>query len=269
MSAPESSPALSSRVAVVTGASSGIGAAIAARLAEAGAAVVINARRAKILHTLAAELAARHSARCAVVAGDAADPEVIRRLLDTARERFGREADCVVVNAGRGLAGSTMTSDMGQWEELYRTNLLGAARLMRAACVRMLGAERAGASPAPDWRARARDLVVLGSTVGRHLSPFSSFYGSSKFALHSLAEALRREVCGSGIRVTLIEPGIVRTGFQDAAGYDPAGFGAHMEKIGPVLEADDVARLIPFIVAQPAHVHVCDVVVRPTRQDYP
>jgi NADP-dependent 3-hydroxy acid dehydrogenase YdfG len=105
--------------------------------------------------------------------------------------------------------------------------------------------------------------------VGRHISPFSSMYGSTKFALHSLTEALRREVGPKGVRVTVVEPAVVKSEFQSVAGYDAGTFGAFMEKIGPVLEPGDVARAIGFVLEQPSNVHLYDVALRPTRQDYP
>ena len=114
-----------------------------------------------------------------------------------------------------------------------------------------------------------RDIVVLGSTVGRHISPFSSMYGSTKFAVNSLAEAARRELGPKGIRVTLVEPGFVVSEFQGVAGYDPEWFKGVVERIGPVLTPADVARTVGFIVSQPAAVHINDIVIRPTRQDYP
>jgi NADP-dependent 3-hydroxy acid dehydrogenase YdfG len=119
------------------------------------------------------------------------------------------------------------------------------------------------------WLGRPRDIVVLGSTVGRHISPFSSMYGSTKFAVGSLAEALRRELAPKGVRVCLIEPGIVRSEFQRVAGYDADTFGAFMESIGPVLEPDDIADLIAFICSRRAHVSLGDAVIRGTRQEYP
>src|SRR5690606_28995021 len=114
----------------------GIGEAIARDLALGGAGVVINARREDRLRELAKELG---EARTVVVAGDAASDETIRRMLDAAKERFGREADLVVANAGRGLRGGVYDSDPAQWEEIFRVNLLGVARLIRAAAERMAG----------------------------------------------------------------------------------------------------------------------------------
>ncbi len=256
---------LADRTAVLTGASAGIGRAIAEDLARRGASVVINARREGPLHELAEAVNAEVGREAVVcLAGDAAQLTTIQRLLDRAKDHFGHQADLVVVNAGRGLAGSVMTSDMAQWEDMVTTNLLGAARLMREAGTRMV------ASAANEtWPGKPRDIVVLGSTVGRHISPFSSMYGATKFGVNSLAEAQRRELGPKGVRVSLIEPGIVKSEFQAVAGYDEKSFGDLMEKFSPVLEPDDVARTIAFICAQPAGVHVCDVMIRGTRQDYP
>jgi NADP-dependent 3-hydroxy acid dehydrogenase YdfG len=269
---------LSSRIAIVTGASAGIGEAVARALAAAGASVVINARRADRLEALARSIGA---GRVATAPGDAADPATIAAMLDTARDRYAdrsRQADLVVVNAGRGLRGSVYDSDPEQCEEVISTNHLAAARLMRAAAERMLGAplvvKGPPAPPSPpappaDWLSRPRDIVVLGSTVGRHVSPFSSMYGSTKSAVHMLTESLRR-LCGPrGVRVTLVEPGVVKSEFQEVAGYDAASFGAFMDSIAPVLSPEDVARAVAFIVSQPAGVHVNDLMIRPTRQEYP
>lgn len=269
---------LTGRIAVVTGASAGIGAAVARSLAAGGASVVVNARRRDRLDGLVRELGAE---RAAAVPGDAADEGVIAAMLDEARRRFGageREADLVVVNAGRGLRGSVYDSDPSQWEQVVRINLLGAARLLRAAAERMAGPVpiQQGPPPAPvpakpsaNWLDRPRDIIVLGSTVGRHISPFSSLYGSAKAGVHMLAESLRRLMAPRGVRVTLLEPGIVRSEFQGAAGYDPPSFGAFMDSIAPVLTPEDIAHLVMFVVTRPAGVHVCDVMIRPTRQEYP
>eukprot|EP00913_Durusdinium_trenchii_P006418 g6030.t1 len=194
---------LSERVSVITGASAGIGEAIARSLAAHGAGVILNARREDRLSRITEEINMQAgSGRALAVAGDAAESRTVEAVLNRAMDHFGREADLVVVNAGRGLDGSVLTSDPGLWDEMIRTNIVGAAKLMRAAAERMLGELKR-----EDWQARPRDIVVIGSNVGRHISPFSSMYGSTKFAVNSLAEALRREVGPKGIRVTLIEPG--------------------------------------------------------------
>jgi NADP-dependent 3-hydroxy acid dehydrogenase YdfG len=94
-------------------------------------------------------------------------------------------------------------------------------------------------------------------------------YGSTKASIHILTESLRRLMAPRGIRVSLLEPGIVRSEFQDVAGYDRASFGQFMDSISPVLTPEDVARTIVFMAGQPAGVHLNDVMIRPTRQEYP
>ncbi|ATS51818.2 SDR family NAD(P)-dependent oxidoreductase [Xanthomonas citri pv. phaseoli var. fuscans] len=111
-----------------------------------------------------------------------------------------------------------------------------------------------------------QDIVVIGSTVGRTLSAGNPVYGATKFALHSLVESLRQELASSLIRVTLIEPGFVRSGFQQSAGYDMNAFDTLERDLGPFLSAEDVARSIRFVLDQPPHVHIDDIRLRPTRQ---
>jgi NADP-dependent 3-hydroxy acid dehydrogenase YdfG len=130
-------------------------------------------------------------------------------------------------------------------------------------------ADRDAAPADGAWTRQPRDIVVLGSVVGRHVSPFSSMYGSTKFAVHSLAEALRREIGPKGVRVTLVEPAVVVSEFQQVAGYTDELVDGFNEKFGPLLVPSDIARSIAWVAAQPAHVHVSDIVVRATRQEYP
>lgn len=264
-----SSRELHGRIALITGSTAGIGLAIARDLAARGARVIINGRRAERVQEITTDLNRSHAKEpCAVgVPGDAADQVTIDALLAESRRAFGADPDLVVVNAGRGLSGSVITSNTDQWEEMIRTNLLGAALLIRSAAGRMLAeSDRLGLAK---WTERPRDIIVIGSVVGRHVSPFSSMYGATKFGVHGMTEGVRRELAPKGIRVSLIEPGFVVSEFQGVAGYEDAWFKGVVDRIGPVLEPEDVARTVAFIASQPARVHIGDVLIRPTRQDYP
>jgi NADP-dependent 3-hydroxy acid dehydrogenase YdfG len=248
-----------SRIAVVTGATSGIGEATARRFVDAGFGVIGNGRSGDKLAELEKELGDAFRG----VAGDAAEDGMVNKIMAAAEEHFGAVPDIVIVNAGRGLGGSVSTADLPQFDDVLRINVSGALALMKHAAQAMVTAQEKGF---PD---KAADIVVIGSVVGRHISPFSAVYGASKAAVHSLTEGLRREIGPKGVRVTLVEPGAVLTGFQDAAGYSQDMVEGFKEKWGPVLTGDDVAGAIYTVVSQPPHVHLSDVMVRPTRQDYP
>lgn len=247
------------RIAIVTGATSGIGEATSKKFVAAGFGVVGNGRNAAKLAELEKELG---SAFCGV-AGDAADNAVLDRLFTSAVDRFGKTVDIVVANAGRGLGGSVKDADLTEFEKLLKINVTGALALLQKAAQKMVDMQQNVFPKA------AADIVIIGSVVGRHISPFSAVYGSSKFAVHSLAEGLRREVGPKGVRVSLVEPGAVLSGFQAVAGYSDEMVQGFKDKFGPLLVGDDIADAIHYIVTRPPHVHVCDMVVRPTRQDYP
>lgn len=247
---------LAGKTAIVTGASSGIGRETALALAGEGAAVVLSARRGEALETLAGEIVAA-GGKALPVAGDAGEVADIDALLAAALawKDGGGKYDIVVVNAGRGLAGSLLTSDESQWETLYRINVLGAAHLLR----------RAGAYLKDRGTG---DIVAISSVVGRNISPVSGLYGSSKFAVSGMAEALRREICSSGVRVTTVMPGIVLSGFQKAAGYGDQ-YARFVEEMGKLLEPGDIAEGIRWLLTLPQHVHVNEIMIRPTGQSYP
>ncbi len=247
------------RIAIVTGTTSGIGEATMRKFVAAGFGVVGNGRNADKLAELEKEIGA---AFCSV-AGDAADHAVLDRLFKSTVDHFGQEADIVVANAGRGLGGSVKEADLAQFEDVLKINVSGALALIQTAARKMVERQQNGY---PD---SAADIVIIGSVVGRHISPFSAVYGASKFAVHALAEGLRREVGPKGVRVSLVEPGAVLSGFQAVAGYSDEMVNGFQETFGPLLIGDDIANAVHHIVTQPPHVHICDMVVRPTRQDYP
>lgn len=247
------------RVAIVTGATSGIGEAVVRKFIADGFAVVGNGRNADKLSALEKEFG---GAFCAVV-GDAADEAVLEQLFAAAQQQFARPADIVVVNAGRGLGGAVTNADLQQFEQVLKINVTGALALLKMAGNRLVSQQR------DTFPQTAADIVVIGSVVGRNVSPFSAVYGASKFAVHGLTEALRREIGPKGVRVTLIEPGAVLSGFQEVAGYSDELVQGFKDDSGPLLVGEDVAQAVHFVVTQPPHVHLSDVMIRPTRQQYP
>jgi NADP-dependent 3-hydroxy acid dehydrogenase YdfG len=250
------------RRAVVVGASAGIGRAIALRLAADGHNVVGVARRADLLE----ELVRQAPQRIAAYAGDIADVATIERSIGVCNSQFAGPADLFIFSAGKGLVASLLESEEGLWDELFRVNVLGTLNAMRAAGRHLVSQLAA----APSARAQCPlDIVVIGSVTGRHVSVFNPVYGSSKFAIGSATEALRQELCKHGIRVTLLEPGIVRTEYQAIAGYDMVDFNSYESEIGPFLSPEDIARCVSFFVQEPPHVNFGSVVVRPTGQVSP
>lgn len=245
------------RVVIVTGATSGIGEATARTLVAQGYGVVGNGRNGAKL----AELESQWGPHFHGVAGDVTDGALQERLFAAAVQHFGQAADAVVVNAGRGLGGSVTGVDLIRFDEILTLNVSAALSLMQKAVAHF--------QPLLDYPRRGADIVVLGSVVGRHISPFSAAYGATKFAVHALVEGLRREVGPWGIRATLVEPGLVLSGFQDGAGYSVEQVNQFKERFGPMLIGEDIAEAIHFILSRRPHVHVSDILIRPTRQDYP
>ena len=244
---------LAGKTAIVTGASAGIGRATVRALVESGARVIASARRMDRLRELAAELGMD---RVSTVKADASRPAEIDALVDKALQIGNGNLDIVIANAGHGLAGGLLSSDRSRWETMYQLNVIGVAHLMRKSAEIMI-------------RQQSGDIVALGSVVGVNISPFSGFYGSTKFAVTAMAEALRREICQHKVRVSVIKPAIVESEFQQVAGYTYDNFGKSVAKFGKLLLPEDVARAIVFMVSQPPHVHVNDLVIRPVGQDYP
>lgn len=223
------------RVFVITGASTGIGAATARQAVAAGHRVVLAARGADKLQALAAELGGDE--RALAVRTDVTDFAAQEALIGAATERFGR-VDVVFANAGFGAKRGFLEETPEFWRDMVLTNVLGAAYTIRAAL--------------PALRATGGHLLLTSSVAGRRALP-GSLYSATKHAVTAMAEALRLEVDGA-IRVTSIEPGAVDTPFFDSRPSIRA------------LDADDVARAVMYAVSQPAHVDVNEILVRPTAQ---
>ena len=224
------------RVLLITGASTGIGAATARQAVAAGYRVVLGARSEDKLTELAAELGGE--ARAIAQRCDVTDWDDQRALVAVALERFGR-LDAAFANAGFGAKRGFLEESVEHWRSMIDTNVLGPALTIRAAL--------------PHFREAGRGHVILtGSVAGRRAMP-GSLYSATKWAVTAMGEALRQEVSDSDIKVTLIEPGMVATAFFD----DP---------VEGALEADDIARSVIYVLSEPAHVDVNEVLIRPIRQ---
>jgi len=241
---------LAGKTAVVTGASSGIGTETARALAAAGAAVTLAARRADRLERLAVELGGE---KVAVQPTDMRREEDILRLFALARERFGG-VDILVNNAGLGRAAPLGSAPTELWREMLEVNVLGLAIATREAIQDM---ERRGV---------AGHVVHVSSMAGHRVpGPDSGVYSGTKFAVRAITEGLRQELRArkSPIRVSCVSPGYVDTEFAEVF----VGPGGTPQAPGiQTLTAMDVAGAVVWILSQPAHVEVHDVLVRPTAQ---
>ncbi len=220
------------RVFLITGASSGIGEATARHAAATGYRVVLGARSTEKLETLADELGGL------AVACDVTEWEQQEAMVERTLAEYGR-IDVAFANAGFGLGRSFKSETPERWREMVLTNVYGVALTIRACMDALI--ETKG------------HLLLTSSLAGRRPVP-GSLYSATKWAVTAMGEGARLELNGTGVRVTLIEPGMVDTPFFDER---PVG----------MLEADDVARVVMFAVSQPPHVDVNEILVRGTAQE--
>jgi NADP-dependent 3-hydroxy acid dehydrogenase YdfG len=244
---------LSGRVALVTGASSGIGEATAVALAEAGAAVAVGARRRDRLDGLAARLTDA-GAKVAALDLDVTDEASCRDAVARTGSELGG-LDVLVNNAGVMLLGTIVGADTEDWRRMLDTNVLGLMYMTHAAIDGMVD-QGSG------------DVVNISSTAGRTARAGVGVYNASKWAVNAFSESLRQEVTGRGVRVSLVEPGAVETELRLHITQPEAKADAERH-IGGMrsLQPEDVARAIVYVVTQPPHVAVNEVLVRPTDQE--
>ena len=246
--------ALAGRVAVVTGATSGIGAATARRLAADGASVALIGRRDERLRDLVAEL---EGAASVPIATDVTDPEALERLAETVRVEHG-PVDLVVDKAGVMLAAPFDQADTAEWDRMLDTNVRGLVHTGRAFARDLLDAAAEG-GPA--------DLVFVGSIAGHQVFPNYGVYGATKAAVAHLTRNLRTELGPRGVRVKNVEPGLVGTelgdDMQDASIRE--ALSDWRSDIG-ALSPDHIADAIAYAVAAPPQVNVAELIVLPTTQ---
>ena len=249
---------LDDTVALVTGASSGIGQATARALAEQGATVALVARRADRLEALGAEIATAGGTALPIEA-DVSEREQAEAAVARAVEELGR-LDLLVNNAGVMLLGPIADAPVEEWEQMVEVNLLGLMYTARAAIPHLL--EAAAREPR-----RVADLVNVSSVAGRIARKGSGVYNATKFGVGAFSESLRQELTRRHVRTSLVEPGAVATELQ---GHNRPEVRDQIERRFEemeILQAEDIADAIVYTVTRPRHVAVNEILVRPTEQE--
>jgi NADP-dependent 3-hydroxy acid dehydrogenase YdfG len=248
---------LEGTVALVTGASSGIGHATALELASEGASVALVGRREDRLTGLATEITGS-GGKALVVPADITTPEAAAEAVERTVEGLGR-LDTLVNNAGLMLLGPTPGADLNEWQRMVDINLMGLMYTSHAAIPHLVKA-------AADGPRRVADIVNISSLNGRNAYAMMAVYTATKFGVNGFSEALRQELAKQHIRVSVVEPGSVdtelRTHNSDAVQQLlSAGLG-DVER----LQSQDIADTVGYIVTRPRHVAVAELLVRPTEQ---
>jgi NADP-dependent 3-hydroxy acid dehydrogenase YdfG len=248
---------LDDTVALVTGASSGIGRQTARALADRGAAVALVARRLERLEDLAAEIE-QQGGRALVVQADITDRSQALAAVERAVEDLGR-LDTVVNNAGLMLNGPVEEAPVQEWERMVSLNVLGVLYVAHAALPHLL---RAAESPPR----HVADLVNLSSIAGRKANVGSGVYNLTKFGVGAFSESLRQEVTARHVRVSLVEPGAVKTELFEHNRPEIQDMMAKRLADFERLQAQDIADGIEYIVTCPRRVAVNEIMIRPTEQ---
>lgn len=249
---------LEGTVALVTGASSGIGEATAVALAEQGAKVAVAARRRDRLDALAERIG--KSTEVLVLETDVTDEVQARAMVDRTVGELGR-LDTLVNNAGVMLLGPIVGAPVEEWQRMVNLNLLGLLYCTHAALPHLLQA-------AEDGPRRVADVVNVSSVAGRIARNGSGVYNATKHAVGAFSEALRQEVTRRHVRVSLVEPGATAT--ELASHNRPEilqQIAQTFRDVGDRLGAEDIASAVTYIVTRHRHVAVNEVLVRPTEQE--
>jgi NADP-dependent 3-hydroxy acid dehydrogenase YdfG len=250
---------LAGAVALVTGASSGIGAATAVRLADEGAAVVLVARRKDRLDELGASIRAAGGSALEI-ATDVTQPEAAADAVRDSVADLGR-LDILVNNAGVMLLGPALGADRDEWDRMLALNATALLSVTHAALPHLVTA--AGSS-----QRGVADIVNVSSTAGRVARPGSAVYNFTKFGLNGFTESLRQELLAQHVRVSVVEPGTVDTELTDH--LSPAVRSAARDQVSAIepLQPSDIADAIAYIVTRPRRVAVNEILVRAGEQTW-
>ncbi|MCU4183397.1 SDR family NAD(P)-dependent oxidoreductase [Acidiferrimicrobium sp. IK] len=249
---------LEGTVALVTGASSGIGEATAEALAAEGAAVAVVARRQDRLDDLVARIT-KDGGRAQAIAADVTDRAAAEAAVAGTVDAFGR-LDIVINNAGVMLLGPAVGAPIEEWERMVSLNLTGLLYVAHAAAPHLLAA-------ADDEPRRVADLVNISSVAGRVARAGSAVYNATKHGVGAFSEGLRQELTGRHVRVGLVEPGAVET--ELASHNRPEVLANIQKRFGGIerLQSEDIARAVLYMVTQPRHSAVNEILIRPTEQE--
>lgn len=245
---------LHEQVVIVTGASSGIGEAVAEQLVRRGAHVAIAARRGERLESLAERLQGEGNGETLTIQCDVREPEQVDSLVRQTLDRWGK-LDILIANAGFGYRKPLVESDIHRWKAMIDTNIYGLLLTLKYGVPPMLEQGHG-------------HVIVMSSIAGRVFTPGGTAYSATKAAATAIADSLRQEVGPRGVRVTAIEPGVVISEFQQVAEYAPE-IVPNMLKGAEPLYPLDIARTVIAAIEMPAHVGLHEIVIRPTGQTYP
>ncbi|PBC70319.1 NADP-dependent 3-hydroxy acid dehydrogenase YdfG [Streptomyces sp. TLI_235] len=248
---------LEGTVALVTGASSGIGRATALELAREGASVAVVGRREDRLAALATEINSA-GGKALVVPADITTAQAAAEAVERTVENLGR-LDTLVNNAGLMLLGPAPAADLDDWRRMIDINLMGLMYTAHAAIPHLVKA-------AAEEPRQVADIVNIGSLAGRNAYAMSAVYSATKFGVGAFSEALRQELARQHVRVSVIEPGSVDTELRT---HNPDVIQQHIAAaLGDIerLQSQDIADTVGYIVTRPRHVAVAELLVRPTEQ---
>ncbi len=240
---------LDNKIALITGASSGIGAACARKLAEHGARLILAARRLERLERLAAELSTKTHLLCL----DVRDRRAVEKTVESLPPEW-KTIDLLVNNAGlsRGLD-KLHEGKIDGWEEMIDTNIKGLLYVSRAVIPGMVDRGRG-------------HIINIGSIAGHEVYPGGNVYCATKHAVDALTRGLRIDLVDTPIRVSTVDPGLVETEFSQVRFYGDKGKAKSVYRGYTPLKGDDIAEAVVWIADRPAHVQIAEIIIFPTAQ---
>ncbi len=247
---------LDGTVAMVTGASSGIGAATSRQLAANGAAVALAARRKDRLDALATEIADA-GGTALVIECDVTEREQAAEAVDRTVSELGR-LDSLINNAGVMLLGPALDAPLAEWQQMVELNVLGLLYCAHAATPHLLRAAESG-------RRQVADMVNISSVAGRGARNGSGVYNLTKHGVGAFSESLRQELAKRYVRISLVEPGATAT--ELASHNRPEVLESLRGQFGQRMEAEDIADAILYIITRPRQVAINEILIRPTEQE--